>query len=372
MQMKWYLNMMLFACLVLATGCSIAPDSAKQPTVGTRTLPTASILLTATPSPTVSVSASPTGTIKPTSTSAPTETASPTLTFTPEPYAGYRIDDLASRSYGGGELVVEGVMAENSYFTRYLISYPSDGLRIYGFMNVPKKGAPPYPVVIALHGYIEPEIYNTLDYTTGYADALAREGYLVLHPNLRGYRPSDSGDNLFRVGMAVDVLNLIALVKEQGGQPGPLAAANPGLIGLWGHSMGGGISTRVVTVSPDVKAVVLYGAMSGDERQNFERIFTYFSNGTRGLEELAVPEDALLTISPIYYLDRIQAAVSIHHGESDVDVPPPWSQDLCNRLIALGKSVECFTYPGQPHTFHGEGNDLFNQRVVDFFNRTLR
>jgi hypothetical protein len=31
--------------------------------------------------------------------------------------------------------------------------------------------------------------------------------------------------------------------------------------------------------------------------------------------------------------------------------------------------VECFRYPGQPHTFVGEGDRLFRQRVLDFLDR---
>jgi dipeptidyl aminopeptidase/acylaminoacyl peptidase len=227
-------------------------------------------------------------------------------------------------------------------------------------------------VVIALHGYIEPGVYSTLDYTTRYADALAREGFLVLHPNLRGYPPSDEGDNRFRVGMAVDVLNLIALVKALGGRPGALVLADGEAIGLWGHSMGGGVATRVLTVSPDVGAAVLYGAMSGDDQKNYERIFSYFSNGQRGQEELSAPPEVFARLSPINYLDRIRAAVSIHHGEKDVDVPLAWSLDLCQRLSNLELSVECFTYPDQPHTFHGDGDTLFIQRTIDFFNQWLR
>src|SRR5258708_40226364 len=84
-----------------------------------------------------------------------------------------------------------------------------------------------YPVIVALHGYIDPAVYDTIDYTTRYADALAQAGYLVLHPNLRNYRLSDKGPNLLRVGFAVDVLNLIALVRTQSGQVGPLQNANP-------------------------------------------------------------------------------------------------------------------------------------------------
>jgi dipeptidyl aminopeptidase/acylaminoacyl peptidase len=227
-------------------------------------------------------------------------------------------------------------------------------------------------VVVASHGYIEPDVYETIDYTTRYADALARSGYLVLHPNLRGYSPSDEGDNLFRVGMAVDVLNLIAIVRSQGGRPGPLAAADPQAIGVWGHSMGGGVSTRVITVDQGVRAAVLYGPMSGDERQNYERILNYFSDGQRGLEELNAPPSAFRRISPIYYLDRIQTAVSLHHGGNDSEVPLAWSQDLCRRLDELAKTVECFTYPGQPHTFYGDSDLLFMQRMVNFYDRWLK
>jgi dipeptidyl aminopeptidase/acylaminoacyl peptidase len=303
----------------------------------------------------------------PTVTTTPTET----LTPTPDPYAGLTIADLAARAYGGGELAIAEIMADYGSFTRYLVTYPSDGVPIFGFLNVPA-GQGPFPVVIASHGYIDPSIYNTLDYTTHYADALAAAGYLVIHPNLRGYLPSGDGPNLFRVGMAVDVLNLIALVKSQAGQPGPLEQADPERIGLWGHSMGGGISTRVMTVSPEVDAVVLYGAMSGDDRQNYDRIFTVFSDGERGLEELAAPPEAFERISPIYYLDRIQAAVSVHHGENDEEVPLEWSLDLCQRLSDLGKAVECYAYPGQPHTFYGDNDQLFIERTVDFFDRWLK
>jgi dipeptidyl aminopeptidase/acylaminoacyl peptidase len=367
MQINRHLNILLVFGLLSIAGCSRIPeiDSAEVDAISPLT---STIEL----SHTVTPSLVPTSTATETTSPTATDTPPPTLTWTPEPYAGYRVDDLVARSYGGGELVVEETIADNSYFTRLLVSYPSDGLKIYGFMNVPNRGAPPYPVVIALHGYIEPEIYSTLDYTTPYADALARSGYLVLHPNLRGYPPSDSGDNLFRVGMAIDVLNLIALVKAQGGQPGPLALADPQAIGIWGHSMGGGISTRVITVSPDVKAAVLYGAMSGDEKKNFERIFSYFSNGTRGIDELSTPDEAFQLISPINYLDRIQAAVSIHHGVNDVDVPLEWSQDLCQRLQELAKQVECFNYAGQKHTFSGEGDELFNVRVLQFYDRVLK
>ena len=151
-------------------------------------------------------------------------TSSPTST--PDPYWKYTIEYLRSRSYGGGAVEVTETNARNSAFTRYLIRYPSDGLMIYGFMNVPN-GKGNFPVIIALHGYIDPTIYKTFDYTTHYADALASAGFLVLHPNLRDYPPSDKGDNLFNVGMAIDVLNLISIIKSTGRTARSAAGSRP-------------------------------------------------------------------------------------------------------------------------------------------------
>ncbi|MDK1029955.1 MAG: alpha/beta fold hydrolase [Anaerolineae bacterium] len=302
-------------------------------------------------------------------TPVPTNTTVPTLTYTPEPYWEYSIEYLRLRAYGSGKIEITERLGQNSAFTRYYFRYPSDGLNIYGFVNVPH-GEGPFPVIIALHGYIDPGIYQTLDYTTHYADTLASTGYLVLHPNLRGYPPSDEGDNLFRVGMAIDVLNLIALVKEHSGEPGLLQFADSCRIGLWGHSMGAGVSTRVLTVSQDISAAVLYAAMSGDERKNFEAIQRW-SNFSRGFEELAVPAELLSRISPNHFFENITAPVSIHHGLEDKLIPVAWSMQTCEHLKALGNQVECHYYETMPHTFYGPGDKEFIQQTIQFYDRYL-
>jgi dipeptidyl aminopeptidase/acylaminoacyl peptidase len=193
----------------------------------------------------------------------------------------------------------------------------------------------------------------------------------VLHPNLRGYPPSNEGDNLFRVGMAIDVLNLIALVQKNSGQPGLLQNADPEHIGLWGHSMGGGVSTRVLTVSQDIDAAVLYAAMTGDEKKNFEAIYRW-SDYKRGLEELSIPDDAFQRISPMYFFENISSPVSIHHGLEDKLVPVQWSMQTCEHLKALGKDVECHYYEDMPHTFYGAREKEFIQYTIQFFDRYLR
>jgi dipeptidyl aminopeptidase/acylaminoacyl peptidase len=110
--------------------------------------------------------------------------------------------------------------------------------------------------------------------------------------------------------------------------------------------------------------------MSGDERQNFEKIQEW-SGGARGADELKTSEADLARISPIIFLDQIASPVSIHHGDNDGTVPLQWSLDLCQALQNLAKPVECFTYPGQPHTFQGEADQLFIQRMIDFFDREV-
>lgn len=257
----------------------------------------------------------------------------------------------------------------SSAYKRGFFHYPSDGLTVHGFMNVPD-GDGPFPVVIFLHGYIDPDVYQTLAYTTRYANALAASGYVVLHPNLRNYPPSDHGPNPFRVGYARDVLHLSAIIREQGGKNKPLTDVNPEAIGLMGHSMGGGIALRVITVDPDINAAVLYGSMSGDEARNFQKIKEW-SEGKRGEQELGTPGKVLHLISPINYVDRIQAPVSIHHGEADNLVPPEWSMELCQLLREKDKTVECFMYPDMPHTFYGEKDQLLVERAVRFFRTHL-
>ncbi|MCB8945092.1 MAG: alpha/beta fold hydrolase [Ardenticatenaceae bacterium] len=325
---------------------------------------------TATPAPDTPTAAA---TLPPPSPTPIPPTATATATITPDPYAPLTIAALAAREYGGGLLDIVDTLEpldEAETFTRYLITYPSDGLTIHGYMAVPKEGGK-FPVAIVLHGYIDPADYETIAYTRRYVDSLAEAGYFVIHPNFRNYPPSDSGDNPYRIGYAIDVLNLIAIIREQSQDPfGYLRRADADDINLWGHSMGGGVALRVITVNNEdyLQTAVLYASMSGDEALNYERIREW-TGGANGPFEMAASPEMLQAISPIYHLDRIHAAISIHHSEADETVPIAWSNDLCAQLQTLQKPVECFTYYAIPHTFRGSGDALFMERVIRFFNQ---
>ena len=373
---------LLLLLLLIITACkdATAAPPLPEPTIAATALPPApsakglpSASPSATPrSPETMTTASPqaatvTGTARPTA-AAPTA-AAPTATV--DPYSQFTVDALAGRSYGGGELAIVDTLRDedDEEMARYLIRYPSDGLDIYGFLSVPNEGTK-FPVAIVLHGYIPPNEYDVETYTVRYADALTAAGYFVIHPNFRNYPPSDSGANLFRVGYAIDILNLIAIVRELSLDPnGPLRRADGGQIHLMGHSMGGGVALRVSVVWPEaISAVVLYGSMSGDEVKNFERIREW-TESQRGSFELHAPVAMQQAISPIYHLDRLQTPLSIHHSADDTVVPIAWSDELCGLLQGLNRPVECFTYYGVPHTFRGGADELFMTRMIAFFDR---
>jgi dipeptidyl aminopeptidase/acylaminoacyl peptidase len=84
-----------------------------------------------------------------------------------------------------------------------------------------------------------------------------------------------------------------------------------------------------------------------------------------------VPDEALNRISPMYFLNNINAAVSIHHGTADATVPLDWSVTTCDQLTTLGKNMECIYYENMPHTFYGSGDEEFIQNTVQFFNEHL-
>ncbi len=278
---------------------------------------------------------------------------------------GQTIPELRNRVYGEGGFRWEGEVSGGPGFRRYIFSYLSDGLRVYGFANLPQ-GPGPRPVVLVLHGYVEPSRYRTLAYTAPYADHLARLGYLVLHPNYRGHPPSEGQPAQgFRHPYAVDVLHLLAEVRK-----GAIPQADPQRIALFGHSMGGGVAQIVATVDRGLKGVVLYGSMSGDETLNLRRIQAW-SGGRRGQELDRLPPEILALYSPWTFLKDVSAPFSVHHGLRDTQVPPEWSWELCRRLKALGKAVECFSYPGG-HLFRGQVEGVFLERVEAFLGRVLR
>jgi len=327
-QIITFLTLLLVACSIMATPVA---------------LPSATVVI-------------PTPTLVP-----PTARPTPTLM----PYEQYTIDHLRQRTYGGGKIEVLEKLGETDLYTSYSIRYPSDGLNIYGFANIPK-GQGPFPVIVSVHGYAPSGEYNVFDPQADFADYFAENGFIVLHPGLRNHPPSDSGDNILRVGMSEDVLNLIAVLKDQSNLPAELAGVNPGLMGLWGFSLGGEIALRVLTVSPDIKATVLYSSMSGDTELNSRQLYG-ITNDDQFQQDFQVPLEMMSSISPLYYYHLITSPVQLHNGMDDSTAPISWAVETCNFLQSAGVSVQCVYYPDVGHVFNRSNFEKLQVSALEFY-----
>jgi dienelactone hydrolase len=281
----------------------------------------------------------------------PTQAALSAALLAPQPEP-FSVAAMREREYGTGDFVVDRLWYSYTLFDRYYVIYDSDGLSIHGYVNVPK-GEGPFPVVMMIHGWIPRDEYETLDYTLRYADHLAKNGYIVLHPNMRSFPPSDpppSGTRDFHAGYTADILNMIAYVREMAGTEGIFRNADVSRMGIWGHSIGGSIAMRAMSVEPDTfQAALLYAPVS----QRY---------------------GGVVAGSDIYDLSSVISKLSIHHGEDDEVIRVGDSRRLCDQMENNSLNPDCYFYEGQPHTFYRDqwADPLLMERTLELFDQFVK
>jgi len=359
---------------VLLAACQPAPISAIP------TLPMPLVIETSTPSP------------------IPTETFTPS----PTPTVGeliypYTIEGLRQHQYKSGDIHIRSTLDDNEKYTGYLIDYPSDGLTITGVMQIPK-GEGKFPVIVMNHGFFSRSVYHSGDGTDRSSAFLAEHGYITLASDYRSWGAADISESFFYSGLAIDVMNLINAIPSI-----PQADANR--IGIWGHSMGGGVTMKVLTIlagqsENKIKAAVLYSTVSADmsdviarwgigcfgDIAQGEQIFGCNSSDVIPVELpqnlqnaylfAANDADTLKEVSPFYHLENITMPIQIHYGTEDGKIlggtPPQWSVKLTQALRDSGKQVEMYSYEGERHSFIGDPWFVFMGRVLRFFDMYVK
>jgi uncharacterized protein len=367
MHSKPNFSFVVLSLVLVLAGCSqpilavSTPEAADAPILSAAS-PTFTASLTASPAPTQGEIAAP--------LIEATHEVTPTVNNA-DPFAGLRIDDLSARSYGGPGITIGDIVKVGEGFTRFEMSYYSDGLRITGLANMPV-GEGPFPTIIVNHGYLRPVDYEPGVDSWRIADWLAERGYIALMPDYRNYGGSDIGPNLFHIGYAIDIMNLAAQVDA-------LPRAAPGQIGMIGHSMGGEISQWPMVISHEIDAIILYAAMSGDVGLNWAFALRQWPAQRDAMNALALiygtpaqSPEGYAEISPINYLDRVRMPVMIHHGRIDNVVPYQWSEDLNDRLIDAGADVTFWPYAGGGHTLVGQEYEILMQRSIEFFDVNVK
>src|SRR5438105_13866972 len=128
------------------------------------------------------------------------------------------IDAMRQRDYPGSDLMIEQTLAAGAGYQRFIASYRSDGLKIFGLLTVPNGARPArgWPVIIFNHGYIPPQQYKTTERYVAYVDGFARNGYIVFKSDYRGNGSSegDSQTSYYSPGYTIDVLNALESMKK--------------------------------------------------------------------------------------------------------------------------------------------------------------
>jgi len=274
---------------------------------------------------------------------------------------------------GTAELAVPAQMAvpANELPNEELVSWRSfDGRTIPGFLLRPR-GAPngPQPTVVQVHGGPEGQarpLWNPLTV------ALVAAGFNVLQPNVRGssgygraYMSLD--DVRLRMDSVRDLDAAAAWLAESGVAPADR-------IGVIGGSYGGFMTLAAITFCADRRwaaAVDIVGIAS------FTTFFARTAPWRRPLRaaEYGDPEkdvDFLESISPLNFIDRIQAPLMVIHGANDPRVPVEEAEQIVSTLRARGRAVDYLRYEDEGHGLAKAKNraDAW-PKVVRFFEKHM-
>lgn len=309
---------------------------------------------------------------------------------------------MRQQAYPGSEITFEQTLEPADSFNQYVVSYQSEGHKIYALMTIPNGAKPEsgWPVIVFNHGYVRPSEYSTAGNYVPYMNMLASSGYIVFKSDYRGHGRSDGeeavGGGYGLPDYTVDVLNAVASLKAY-------SDADPERIGMWGHSMGGQITLRAMVVSEDIKAGVIWAGVVSPfpdiiARWDFTRNPDFLPEVTDSL--LVTPQSSagnwLLdfsgwvetfttkygspdenpafwdTISPNHYLADLSGPLQLHHSTTDRMVPLAWSETLVAELDAVGnKTYEFYTYPDDNHNIVVNYGTAM-QRTVEFFDRYVK
>jgi dipeptidyl aminopeptidase/acylaminoacyl peptidase len=297
------------------------------------------------------------------------------------------IEVMRGQDYPGSELSFEQTLEPGVNYDRHIVSYQSEGNKIFGLLTMPW-GQPPdsgWPIIIFNHGYIPPDEYRTTERYVDYQDAFARNGYIVFRSDYRGHGDSEGrpSGGYGSPGYTIDVLNGLMAVKT-------LPEADPERIGMWGHSMGGFITLRAMVVSDEIDAGVIWGGVVASYPDLFDRWRRRAGDGptptpnptwtTRGRWRTSLFQtygtveenpDFWAAISANSYVGDLSGPLQLHHATTDASVPAEFSEVLYEQIQAADRPAELYLYEGDNHNIYANFWTAM-QRSIDFFDQHVK
>lgn len=252
-----------------------------------------------------------------------------------------------------------GGVPEEEMVEPELIRYRTfDGRRIPAFLYKPKDLAPgeSVPVVLSIHG--GPEAQEMPRYTyNGLYQYLLNRRIGVLAPNIRGstgYGKSYQG-LIYRDWGGAELKDLEHAALYLRG----LEWVDSDRLGVFGGSFGGFATLSCVTRLPDYWAAAV-DIVGPSNLITFAKSVPPFWRRFRK-QWIGDPEedaDLLRERSPIQYVDNVRAPLLVIQGANDPRVVKAESDQMVERLQALGQTVEYMVFEDEGHGFTKTSNLL--------------
>ncbi len=291
---------------------------------------------------------------------------------------------LREREIEGSDIVFEQMLANGLNYSQYIISYISEGNKIYGLLTIPFGDVPAggFKAIVFNHGYIPPASYRTTERYVAYVASLASHGFVVFKIDMRGHGNSEGEPTgtYFSPDYTIDAIAALKSLQK-------LDFVDPQGIGMWGHSMAGNLVLRAMLVEPDIKAGVIWaGAV-----YSYDDFVTYGisdpsrppadsteSSSRRRGRELRETYGEPNTEVPYWHavsltanIDYLQSPLQIHHAINDPVVNIGYSLDLIRVLSQHDKVYEFYQYEGGGHDIDSPYFDDAMLRTITFFQKVL-
>lgn len=248
-----------------------------------------------------------------------------------------------------------------------------DGIPLQGVLIKPENYEPGrrYPVIVYFYRFFSQRLYEYSQTVVNHRPCLplyASNGYCIFLPDIRFEvgRPGFSATKCLVPG----VQKLI-----------DIGVADPGAIGLHGHSWSG-YQTAFVITQTDIFSAAVAGAPVSNMTSAYNGIrwgsglarqFQYEKTQSRIGGSLWEYPERYIENSPVFFADLIQTPLLIMFGDEDGAVP--WYQgiELYLSMRRLGKNCIFLQYRGEPHHLTKYANKLdYAIRMKEFFDHYLK
>lgn len=249
------------------------------------------------------------------------------------------------------------------------VSFPAlDGLKIQGYLTLPKAGARNVPMVLVIHG--GPYLRDEWGFNSTH-QWLANRGYAVLSINYRGSTGFGkafvtAADREWGGKMHDDLIAGVNWAVSRG-------IADPKRVGFFGGSYGGYAALTAATKTPEVFACIvdIYGIANlltfmAAIPPYWTPVMSVWKNrlGDPDTEE---GRAFLRERSPLTHIDRAFRPILIVQGLEDVRVTRAESEQMVEVLRRRNVPVTYVVFPDEGHGFSKPKNQIAFRAVTEAF-----